>query len=51
MYETYYDRLQPYFGQENIQGYYMESVTKDTPKTTKVKENFKILRVGENIEL
>ena len=25
MYETYYDILQPYFGQENIKLYYMDS--------------------------
>ena len=25
MYETYYDRLQPYFGQENIQPHYMDT--------------------------
>ena len=24
MYETYYDKLQPYFGQENIQVHYMD---------------------------
>ena len=32
MYETYYDILQPYFGQENIQCHYMDSVTKDNNK-------------------
>ena len=25
MYETYYDKLQPYFGQENFQLYYMDT--------------------------
>ena len=25
MYETYYDKLQPYFGQENIQLHYMDT--------------------------
>ena len=25
MYETYYDTLQPYFGQENLQLYYIDS--------------------------
>ena len=24
MYETYYDQLQPYFGQENVQLHYMD---------------------------
>ena len=27
MYETYYDKLQPYFGQENIQLHYMDTDT------------------------
>ena len=31
MYETLYDKLQPYFGQESIQCQYMDSVTSDTP--------------------
>ena len=31
MYETYYDKLQPDFGEKNIQSHYMDSVTKDTP--------------------
>ena len=47
MYETYYDKLQPYFRQENIQCHYMDSVTKDTPITTKANENMKILRTDE----
>ena len=25
MYETYYDKLQPYFGQENIQLHYIDT--------------------------
>ena len=25
MYETYYDKLKPYFGRENIQFYYMDT--------------------------
>ena len=37
-YETYYDKLQPYFGQENIQCHYMDSVSKDTPIIMKGKE-------------
>ena len=49
MYETYYDILQPYFGQENLQCHYMDSVTKDTPIILKENENIKILRVDEII--
>ena len=30
LYSTYYDILQPYFGEKNIQCHYMDSVTKDT---------------------
>ena len=46
IYEIYYGILQPYFGQENLQYYYMDSVTKDTPI---IKENdyIKILRIDE----
>ena len=47
MYETYYDKLQPYFGQENIQCHYMDSVTKDKPIIIKENENIKILRIDE----
>ena len=47
MYETYYDKLQPYFGRENIQCHYMDSVTKDTPIIIKENENVKILRIDE----
>ena len=47
MYETYYDKLQSCFGQENIQCHYMDSVTKDTPIIIKENENFKILRIDE----
>ena len=47
MYETYYDVLQPYFGQENIQCPYMDSVTKDTPIIIKENENTKFLRIDE----
>ena len=47
MYETYYDKLQPYFGEKNIQCHYMDSVTKDTPIIIKENENIKILRIDE----
>ena len=49
MYETYYDKLQPYFGQENIQCHYMDSVIKDTPIIIKENEIIKILRIDEII--
>ena len=39
MYGTYYDKLQPYFGQENLHCHFMDSVTKDTPII--IKENEK----------
>ena len=47
MYETYYDKLQNYYRQENIQLHYMDSVTKDTPIIIKENENIKILRIDE----
>ena len=47
MHETFYNKLQPYFGQENIQCHYMDSVTKDTPVLLKENENNKILRIDE----
>ena len=47
MYETYYDKSQPNFGQENIQCHYMDSVTKDTPIIIKENEDIKILRIDE----
>ena len=47
IYETYYDKLQPYFGQGNIQCHFMDSVTKDTPIIIKENENIKILRIDE----
>ena len=47
MYETYYDIIQSYFGQENIQCHYMDSVTKDTPIKMKEIENIKNLRIDE----
>ena len=50
MYETYYDTLQPYFGQENLHCHYMDSVTKDTPILLKENENIKILRIDEIVD-
>ena len=51
MYETYYDKLQLYFGEENLQCHYMDSVTKDTPIILRVNEIIKVLRIDEiNIE-
>ena len=47
MYETYYDKLQPYFGEKNLHCHYMDSVTKDTPTMIKQNENIKILRIDE----
>ena len=47
MYETYYDTLQPCFGQENLHCHYMDSVTKDTPIIINENENIKILRIDE----
>ena len=47
MYETYYDKLQPYFGEKKIECHYMDSVTKDTPIIIKENENIKILRIDE----
>ena len=49
IYETYYHKLQPIFGEENLQFHYMESVTKDTPIILKGNEKIKILKVDENI--
>ena len=42
MYETFYDKVQPYFGEKNKQCLYMDSDTKSTPIIMKV-------WVGENI--
>ena len=41
MYETYYDILQPYFREKNIQLHYKDSVSKDTPIIIKENENIK----------
>ena len=41
MYETYYDKLQPYFGDKNIHCLYKDSVTEDTPILLKTNEQSK----------
>ena len=59
MYETYYDILQPYFGQENIQLYYMDTDsfalsvnTKDIIKDLKNLEDiFDFSNFDKNYEL
>ena len=59
MYETYYDKLQPYFGQENIQLHYMDTDsfvlsvnTKDIIKNLKNLEDiFDSSNLDENNEL
>ena len=59
MYETYYDKLQPYFRQENIQLHYMDTVsfvlsvnTKDIIKDLKNLEDiFDFSNLDENHEL
>ena len=57
MYETYYDKLQPYFGQENIQLHYTDSFvlsvnTKDIIKDLKYLEDlFDFSNLDENHEL
>ena len=59
MYETYYDKLQPYFGQENIQLHYMDTDsfilgvnTKDIIKDLKNLENiFDFSNLDKNHEL
>ena len=43
MYESYYDKIQPYFGEENINCHYMDSVTGDTPVLLKENGNVKVL--------
>ena len=47
VYETYYDKIQPYFKQENLQLHYMDSVTKNIPIIIKENEIIKILRIDE----
>ena len=59
MYETYYDKLQPYFGQKNIQLHYMDTDsfvlsvnTKDIIKDLKNLEDiFDFSNLDKNIEL
>ena len=59
MYETYYDKLQPYFGQENTQQHYMDTDsfvlgvnTKDIIKNLKKLEDiFDFSNLDENHEL
>ena len=59
MYETYYDTLQPYFGQENLQLHYLDTdgmilsmKTKDIIKDLKNLENiFDFSNLDENHEL
>ena len=59
LHETYYDKLQPYFGQENIQLHYMDTDsfvlsvnTKDTNKDLKNLEDiFDFSNLDENHEL
>ena len=59
MYETYYDILQPYFGQENIQLYYMDTDsfilsvnTKDIIKDLKkIEDKFDFSNLDKNHEL
>ena len=47
IYETYYDKLQPYFGEKYLHCRFMESVTKNTPIFLKEGEFIKILRVDD----
>ena len=47
MYETYYDKFQPSFGEDNINCHSMDSVTGDTPIVLKENGNVKILRIDE----
>ena len=49
-YETYYDKLQPNFGQKILHCLYMDSVIKDTPIIIKQNENIKILRIDETAD-
>ena len=59
MYETYYDILQPYFGQENIHLHYMDTdsfvlsvSTKDIIEDVKNLENsFNFSNLDQNLEL
>ena len=59
MYETYYDTLQPYFGQDNLQLHYIDTggmimsmKTKDIIKDLKnLEDNFNFSNLDENHEL
>ena len=59
MYETYYDKLQPYFGQEKIHSHYMDTdslilsvITKDIIKELKNLEDiFELSNIDKNHEL
>ena len=48
-YETYYDKLQPYFWEKYIQWHYMFGVTTDTPIILKINEKICILKTDEII--
>ena len=47
MYETYYDKLQPYFGEENLQLYYMD--TESFVKSVNTKDIIKDLKNLEDL--
>ena len=47
MYETYYDRLQPYFGQENLQLHYID--TEGIFLSMKIKDIIKVVKNLEDI--
>ena len=47
MYETYYDKIQPYFGQENIRLHYMD--TDSFVLSVNTKDSFKDLKNLEDI--
>ena len=47
MYETYYDKFQPYFEEENLHCHSMDSVIGDTPIILKENGNVKTSRIDE----
>ena len=49
MFESYYDKSQPFYGEKNIQSHYMDRVFKDTPIKFKLIENTEVLCVDEII--
>ena len=52
MYETYYDKLQTYFGQENIQLHYMDTDSFVlSVKTKKLEDMFDFINLDKNHEL